>query len=156
MREIIFRGKRVDNGKWVEGCYVNHLTRMLCPIGDFLKEGDEKHYIVKSGFADWNMPRDLEFVEVIPETVGQSTGRTDKNGKRVFEGDILCADTGRRWVNGNCTDYTQYVVVVYNSQKARFEILGKLGQSHKALDQVIDKCSATVAGNIHDNPELLT
>lgn len=141
MREIIFRGKRVDNGKWVEGCYVNHLTRMLCPIGDFLKEGDEKHYIVKSGFADWNMPRDLEFVEVIPETVGQYTGLKDKNGKMIFEGDIFSlgdknilyvvewCDTG---LKGKQTGSTSWVGLEH--WQDRIEIIG----------------------NIHDNPELLT
>ena len=141
MREILFRGKLAYNGVWVYGGFYKE------PVY-YIKDG--KTYIITSSlsFAD-------NTNQVIPKTVGQSTGRTDKNGKRVFEGDILCADTGRRWVNGICTDYTQYVVVVYNSQKARFEILGKLGESHKALDQVIDKCSATVVGNIHDNPELL-
>ena len=138
MREILFRGK-CQTGEWVCGGFVSR---------------NGKPEIVECDRAD---DGDFTFTtQVDPTTVGQFTGRTDKNSKRVFEGDILCADTGRRWVNGICTDYTQYVVVVYNSQKARFEILGKLGESHKALDQVIDKRRATVVGNIHDNPELLS
>ena len=140
MREIVFRGKRAKDGKWVDGSLFSSMTGQK--------------------FIRWEVEDDGAIEEIVqyevnPETIGQFTGLTDKNGKRVFEGDIVCADTGRRWFNGICTDYTQYVVVVYNSQKARFEILGKLGESHKALDQVIDKCSATVVGNIHDKPELL-
>ena len=151
MREILFRGKRVDNGEWVEGSLVNNIffrAESNRPIPYIIDPYEYVEYDCMEDIGDLA-------VEVAPETVGQFTGRTDKNSKRVFEGDILCADTGRRWSNGICTDYTQYVVVVYNSQKARFEILGKLGESHKALDQVIDKRRATVAGNIHDNPELL-
>ena len=138
MREILFRGKTKETGEWRYGFVAKHKYEFET----------EEVFVIEDKEGYW--------AEVIPETIGQFTGLTDKNSKRVFEGDILCADTGRRWFNGICTHYTQYVVVVYNSQKARFEILGKLGESHKALDQVIDKCRATVVGNIYDNPELLS
>lgn len=67
MREVLFRGKRVDNGEWVIGYYFHYET---C----------HEHFIITD--MSYDTP-DME--QVIPETVGEYTGLTDKNGKRIFE-----------------------------------------------------------------------
>ena len=116
MRDILFRGKSVSNNEWVEGYY--EFSYMY----DSLREC---HRII---WAD--KPTRTNFLsEVIPETVGQYTGLTDKNDKKIFEGDILSSSWGYKGV-------VEFDQITYAKLECLFN----------------EDCE--IIGNIYDNPEL--
>ena len=147
MREILFRGKRIDNGEWVEGFY-SRVTNNW--------EQKNVHFITCFKDLD-NGETVLTRQEiVIPETIGQYTGLTDKNGKKIFEGDIVTAPYidpifHSKWNEGNPTENT---VVKYADGVFYIEYIES---KHKiTLFGLLDgEKEAEVIGNIHDNPELM-
>ena len=125
MREILFRGKRADTGEWIEGYYCRA----------FRWTGDKNPTPVIQE-ADC-----YSFREIIPETVGQYTGLTDKNGNRVFEGDIVKLRRRR-----------DYGIVKYAIPECHFEYLMQ-GDGDQLLFDDVDYVE--IIGNIHDNADLL-
>lgn len=81
MREILFRGKRVDNDKWVYGSLI-----VRC-CGAFIVDKNSKTSLQR--VTTYNSEFDWRSIEVKPETVGEFTNLTDKNGNKIFEGDIV-------------------------------------------------------------------
>ena len=126
MRQIIFRGKRKDNGKWVYGFYALFASNK--GLKHVIYTGAGNGYVIS--------------YEVIPETVGQFTGLCDKNGKKIFEGDIVkCLSLEYGYVNKE---------VYYAEGRAKF-VLRNCGTDYE-FDEYID---VEVIGNIYDNPKLL-
>jgi uncharacterized phage protein (TIGR01671 family) len=136
----LFRGKGIGCGEWVEGFYYRakcyRTDKELC---DFITipHPEEKN-------------RANEHFFVIPETVGQYTGLTDKNGKKIFEGDIVKREFTLWHGETKKTRETQIGVVVYSNRECRFEIEKKCN-----LRKPWDGDTQEVIGNIYDNPELL-
>ena len=131
MREILFRGKRIDNDEWVEGCYL------------YDKKYD-KHYITEVG---------THCGEVIPETVGQYTGVTDKNGKRIFEGDIVqsqASDNQEDWKNWRVEYVNGSFVFTRDLPRKKHKY-----EENLLCEEEIELYGLAVIGNIHDSPELL-
>lgn len=141
MREILFRGKRIDNGEWVEGD--------LRQDRDFLYTFiDGWDYCV----GETGLEREPFIDEVIPETVGQYTGLTDKNGVKIFEGDIV--DASSEWWDacGSAGHDSPIIIVEWDE--------GVCGFAPFAIydcdcDVYINADGCEVIGNIHDNPELV-
>ena len=131
MREILFRGRRIDNGEWVFGYSI------FCASRVFIVDRDDKTSL--RGFTTNRCDKyDWRSVEVNPATVGQLTGLTDKNGKKIFEGDVVSDDDG------------QFASVEWFKSASQF--LAEFGDGYD-LQELGEWC--TVVGNIHDNPELL-
>lgn len=150
MREILFRGKRLDNGEWVEGWYQPETT---------IKHWDGIQETVGVTIAYKVEDGSLEDTLVDPSTVGQYTGLTDKTGKRIFEGDVVTgmvhgpsiwtgqviwidriAGFGLKWINRDAPTAFE------NCSLLRF-LTSQGGHPDEYLAEVI--C------NIHDNPEML-
>lgn len=149
MREILFRGKRMDNGEWVEGFY-NHI-----PNGRF---GMDEHLIQTiKGNGKIGMLYDVD-----PSTVGQYTGLKDNNGKEIFEGDIIKAGNGKQ-SSISVVKFGEYYPKMFYAMLDIFmpgvphlNANGFYAVSTKHEDMILFKTRYfEVIGNIHDNLELL-
>lgn len=145
-REILFKAKRKDNGEWVEGYYIYHIKRTICPSGDSVKPEDEQHVIMQDGFSDWNMPRGTVVYEIDQETLCQYTGLTDKNGKKIWENDILRRD-GYWDIR---IEFENGAFMVRNADKVQY-----INRVTCTLISTFNIKAYEVIGNIFDNPELL-
>lgn len=129
MREILFRGKRVDNDEWVQG----YIVKMWGVLHIIDKDDENTAYEIK------------------PETIGQFTGLTDKNGKRIFEGDIV------NYKDCPASDYYRETIIV-NRGVIEFSD-GAFYVTERETVEMDDliyngTMNCEVIGNIYDNPNL--
>ena len=141
MREILFRGKRMDNGEWAVGYLYEHEPALVGIVSENDAPEPSKWFIARTGFADWNMPRPVELVEVDPSTVGQYTGLKDKNGERIFDGDIVQAHFKTNHSKQIFRVAFDYGTFIFNNGYVKVPVRGIY--------------RIKVIGNIHDNPEFM-
>lgn len=145
MREILFKAKRLSDGRWVIGNLV---------LSDDVEEGYKaliipcfdagmytRDYQIDLGIENW--------YAVDPSTICQYTGLTDKDGNKIWENDIVVFLDASQYDNG----YAEYYCtgkVVWDEETLSFQVTERLScESYEAL------CDCVVKGNIFDNPELL-
>ena len=127
MREILFRGKRTDDGEW------------MC--GNLTVWSDGSASIDREPTASSPM------YAVIPETIGQYTGLTDKNGKKIFEGDIVLFPWDNEDKEVFCIEFVEGEFMAIPKRKSTDIWCIRIGSYSPDFE---------VIGNIHDNPEFLT
>ena len=131
MREILFRGKRTINGDWVYGDFVH---------------GNERKSLRDSIFVYDSETQSFNDYEINPSTLGQYTGLTDKNGKRIFEGDVA------KVLQGKDKD-----IAYVGFENGAFMLYPKTGNIYERTlwSYWYNDWDVEVIGNITDNPELL-
>ena len=188
MREILFRGFTPDEngkdkafvngewikGQWVQGSYWELDKTTYCFKEDYERDpGNTEHYIVFDQMTDWGLPNRHLQADVLPETVGQYAGLTDKNGKKIFEGDILryfvwgsfecfaVVRIGEYEQDGSGNEYPAIKVCGVYAEVKRYCPLIK--EDKDCFPEYLKKSSLLeigkdifeLVGNIYNNPELL-
>jgi uncharacterized phage protein (TIGR01671 family) len=143
MRQIKFRGKRVDNGEWVYG----DLWRSYGKT--------ETTYVIRDGHGN------MSDYEVNPATVGQFTGLMDKNGKEIWEGDVIKFQKFANYNDEitNLSRHTAKVVFIDGSFSWHILRYGANGCFHNSrkIEPLNNTCATwgfEVIGNLHDSPSL--
>lgn len=138
----LFRGKRIDTGEWVEGSFVT---------GVFFRLGQEIPYMFCPNLADYDCFEDFSeengIFEVEPSTICQCTGLKDKNGKMIWENDIVKDKHGNLYKAFWQNNYYQFSFICVKSGIFQIGMKWNLW-SMKSYE-------IEVVGNVLDNPELL-
>lgn len=147
-RKILFRGKRIDNGEWMYGDLIKNL----------IYDGREKEIRIGDIYFEHNGDiHGTAISKVIPDTVGQFTGLCDKNGNKIFEGDIIHIKCGY-----GLSAFVGNGIVFFDKKRLQFKVKSVEPSSFDSeKGNIYDECDFTVIdiyeviGNKWDNPELL-
>ena len=142
MREILFRAKQVNNGEWVSGYYVYDYAH-------------NAHFIFKNQLVCPNCINDRRIdysvcdYEIDPDTLCQYTGKSDEDGEKIFEGDIVgfidLYSTESGYSESSCLGE-----VIWSKEECCFHVTNRLSAESW---EVLDECK--VVGNVFDNKELM-
>ena len=144
MRDIRFRGKRIDNGEWVYGYFTK------CPLieddGQPTNRCEYSIYVVTNcGIRGTSRENVLIRYSIDPKTVGQFTGLKDKNVVEIYEGDIVVADDDKDYID----------CVTFNRCGFRLDPTNDWFWDYIDIDTGGNDKHLRIIGNIHDNPKLL-
>lgn len=147
MRDILFRGKRKSNGKWIEGYYA-----VFDPVDipDKNRKPTSVIFPVNANCNCW-IKYFYNAIEVLPDTVGQFTGLTDKDGKMIFEGDVVKYP----WVDVYGVSDTLMVVHYVDGEFLIKPVSNDCGTDCWEIRISGENARTEIIGNIYDNPELL-
>ena len=157
MREILFRGKRIDNGDWIEGYYVKTVD---------YRTDSAVHLIIELPSAFYPRGEIAEEYEINSSTIGQYTGLTDKNGRKIFEGDIVAIspNMSRKRTLG-VVKFGDYKTPPYGVDKTNRGFYIRWYYENEAIEEMLRRdivfwfnyshVDISIIGNIYDNPELL-
>jgi uncharacterized phage protein (TIGR01671 family) len=164
MREYLFRGKRIDNGQWIYGYYIKATHH-------WHNHGVHEDWIATDAVQNGGWCNVRGKYAVSPKTIGQYTGLTDKNGKKIFEGDIIryAYITDYEMYNESLEFPEEYEGVDFSDLWTIDSVVYGIGIGYPAFDlnnhewecnglsNLSESCLFIyeVIGNIHDNPELL-
>ena len=141
MLDVLFKGKRKDNGEWIEGYLVKWIDP-LTRIPKFFILVQEEDTSAVTGEPTGYLKSQMCRYEVDPSSIGEFTGLTDKNGKRIFESDIVNCKTTIYFFE-NCK-------VVYRNSLARYCVV----DTNELIYPMDEGFEYEIIGNVFDNPEL--
>lgn len=141
MREILFKAKRTDNGEWVEGDLRKDRDLETAYISGW------NYYITEGG-----LEREPFEYEILPETICEYTGLTDKNGNRIWDNDIVKCNKRKDGFDLYKVLWRKYYAD-FGVEPLEFGVQYPISLGENEQD--IHGCDYTIVGNIFDNPELL-